>query len=226
MTDAQLRELEPDSIDMFIERLPTPCWTAVIASKRNSGKTHLISQLIKKLIKTKRVDIVLVQTNSFGLNDDYNFLSPGLVMKFNEKVLSNVWERQKKVSRSDRQHILIVLDDVLSDKSAVRSEMVERIFALGRHATLSVLIASQVANIVLTPVMKQNSDMILWSRLNKTQLAHIWEATNGLSLKNFVRWAELFGGVHYNFCVFDNYTDKGAPEDYLTVIRADPPKKS
>ena len=217
-----MRELEPETVDDFIERLPKPCWTAVIASKRNSGKTWLISQLIKRLIKLKKVDVVLVQTNSFGLNDDYDFLPPGLVMKFNEKVLSSVWERQKKVARADRQHVLVVLDDVLSDKSAVRSEMVERIFALGRHATISVLIASQVANIVLSPVMKQNSDMILWSRLNKVQLQHIWEATNGLSLKAFTRWAELFGGVHYNFCVFDNYTDKGAPEDYLTVIRADP----
>lgn len=225
MSESDLRELEPDNLDDFIERLPQ-YWTAVIASKRNSGKTYLMTQLIKRLLKQKKVDVVLVQTNSFGLNKDYDFLPPGLVMKFDEKVLSNVWERQKKTKKEDRQHVLIVLDDVLSDKLAVKSEMVARLYGLGRHASISCVVISQVANLVLTPVMKQNSDMILWSRLNRIQLTHIWEATNGLKLKDFIRWAELFGGVHYNFCVFDNYTDKGAPEEYLMVIRADPEKKS
>jgi hypothetical protein len=223
MSDEQLRELEPGTVDTLIEKLPK-YWTMAIASKRNSGKTYYISQLIKRLLKLKKVDIVLVMTNSFGLNKDYDFLPPGLVMRFSEKVLNSLWERQKKTPTKDRDHVLVVLDDVLSDKDAVRSEVVTRVYALGRHASLSICCASQVANHLLTPVMKQNSDFILWSRLNRTQLIHIWEATNGLSSKAFVRWAELFGGVHYNFCVFDNYTDKGAPEEYLSVVRADEEK--
>jgi len=222
MSDAQLRELEPGTVESFIEKLPK-YFTMAIASKRNSGKTYLISQLIKTLLKQKKVDIVLVMTNSFGLNKDYDFLPPGLVMKFSEKVLNSLWERQKKTPIPERDHVLVVLDDVLSDKDAVRSEVVTRVYALGRHASISICCASQVANHLLTPVMKQNSDMIAWSRLNRTQLLHIWESTNGLSSKSFIRWAELFGGVHYNFCVFDNYTDKGAPEEYLSVIRASAP---
>ena len=95
------------------------------------------------------------------------------------------------VSRSDRQHILIVLDDVLSDKSAVRSEMVERIFALGRHATLSVLIASQVANIVLTPVMKQNSDMILWRARTRPNWPIFGRPQTGSASKT------LFAGLNF-----------------------------
>ena len=95
-----------------------------------------------------------------------------------------------------------------------------RIYALGRHNHISCIVISQVANHVLTPVMKQNSDMILWSRLNRQQLGILWESVNGVAKKDFVRWAETFGGVHYNFCVFDNITDANAPEDFLLVIRA------
>lgn len=32
---------------------------------------------------------------------------------------------------------------------------------------------------------------------------------------------EIFGGVHYNFCVFDNFTSSNAPEDFLFVVRAE-----
>jgi len=221
LTDRELSELPVDSVDTLIERLPK-YFTMCLASKRNSGKTYLMSEIIKKLIKAKKVDMVLVMSNSAGLNEDYKtILPPGLVMKFSEKVLEQLWARQQKTDMAKREHIFIVLDDVLSDPRALRSELVSRIYSLGRHNMLSCAVCSQVANHVLTPVMKQNSDMLLWSKLNRNQLAIIWESLNGVSKKGFIRWAEVFGGVHYNFCVFDNITDKNAPEDFLFVVRAE-----
>ena len=221
LSNRELSELPVDSVDTLIERLPK-YFTMCLASKRNSGKTYLMSEIIKKLIKAKKVDMVLVMSNSAGLNKDYqSILPPGLVMKFNEKVLEQLWARQQKTDMAKREHIFIVLDDVLSDPRALRSELVSRIYSLGRHNMLSCAVCSQVANHVLTPVMKQNSDMLLWSKLNRNQLAIIWESLNGVSKKGFIRWAEVFGGVHYNFCVFDNITDKNAPEDFLFVVRAE-----
>ena len=221
MSDRDLSELPVDSVDVLIERLPK-YFTMCLASKRNSGKTYLMSEIIQKLIKAKKVDMVLVMSNSAGLNKDYqSILPPGLVMKFNEKVLEQLWARQQKADMAKREHIFIVLDDVLSDPRALRSELVSRIYSLGRHNMISCAVCSQVANHVLTPVMKQNSDMLLWSKLNRNQLSIIWESLNGVSKKGFIRWAEVFGGVHHNFCVFDNITDKNAPEDFLFVVRAE-----
>ena len=204
LSDQQLGELPVDSVDTLIERLPK-YFTMCLASKRNSGKTYLMTEIIKKLIKAKKVDMVLVMSNSAGLNEDYkSLLPPGLVMKFNEKVLEQLWARQQKTDMGKREHIFIVLDDVLSDPRALRSELVSRIYSLGRHNMLSCAISSQIANHVLTPVVKQNSDMLLWSKLNITQLSHIWESLSGVSKKGFIRWAQVFGGIHHNFCVFDN----------------------
>lgn len=220
MTNTELGELPVDTVDILIERLPK-YFTMCLASKRNSGKTYLMTEIIKKLLKAKKVDMVLVMSNSAGLNKDYDFLPSGLVMKFNEKVLEQLWARQQKTDMAKREHIFIVLDDVLSDPRALRSELVSRIYSLGRHNMLSCGISSQIANHVLTPVVKQNSDMILWSKLNITQLSHIWESLSGVSKKGFIRWAQVFGGIHHNFCVFDNITDKNAPEEFLFVVRAE-----
>lgn len=220
MSNTELGELPVDTVDTLIERLPK-YFTMCLASKRNSGKTYLMTEIIKKLLKAKKVDMVLVMSNSAGLNKDYDFLPSGLVMKFNEKVLEQLWARQQKTDMAKREHIFIVLDDVLSDPRALRSELVSRIYSLGRHNMLSCGISSQIANHVLTPVVKQNSDMILWSKLNITQLSHIWESLSGVSKKGFIRWAQVFGGVHHNFCVFDNITDKNAPEEFLFVVRAE-----
>ena len=217
----ELSDLPVDTVETLLERLPE-YFTMCLASKRNSGKTFLMTEIIQKLVKQKRVDMVLVMSNSAGLNKDYSFLPSGLVMKFNEKVLEQLWVRQQKIDMKKREHIFVVLDDVLSDPRALRSEMVSRIYSLGRHNMISCAVCSQVANHVLTPVMKQNSDMILWSKLNRNQLGIIWESLNGVDKKAFIRWAEAFGGVHHNFCVFDNITDKNSPEEYLFVVRAEP----
>ena len=220
MSNTELGELPVDTVDTLIERLPK-YFTMCLSSKRNSGKSWIMTEIIKKLLKAKKVDMVLVMSNSAGLNKDYDFLPSGLVMKFNEKVLEQLWARQQKTDMAKREHIFIVLDDVLSDPRALRSELVSRIYSLGRHNMLSCGISSQIANHVLTPVVKQNSDMILWSKLNITQLSHIWESLSGVSKKGFIRWAQVFGGVHHNFCVFDNITDKNAPEEFLFVVRAE-----
>ena len=220
LTDKHLSNLPVDSVDTLLNRLPK-YFTMCLASKRNSGKTWLMSEIIKKLIKLKKVDMVLVMSNSAGLNNDYSFLPSGLVMRFNEAILEQLWKRQQKTDMKQREHIFVVLDDVLSDPRALRSELVSRIYSLGRHNMLSCAVCSQVANHVLTPIMLQNSDMLLWSKLNRMQLSHIWESLNGVSKKAFIHWAEVFGGVHFNFCVFDNITDKNAPEDFLFVVRAE-----
>jgi hypothetical protein len=220
MSDRELGELPVDTVDTLLERLPK-YFTMCLASKRNSGKTYLMTEIIQKLLKAKKVDMVLVMSNSAGLNKDYDFLPSGLVMKFNEKVLEQLWARQQKADMSKREHIFVVLDDVLSDPRALRSELVSRIYSLGRHNMISCAISSQIANHVLTPVVKQNSDILLWSKLNRNQLSIIWESLNGVSKKGFIRWAEVFGGIHHNFCAFDNITDKNAPEDFLFVVRAE-----
>jgi hypothetical protein len=218
-------DLPAEPVQSLIDRLPK-YFTICCSSKRNSGKTFLIIQLVKTLLKQKKVDMVIVLSNTAGLNKDFDFLPSGLVMKFSEDVLKAIWDRQAKTDKDKRDHVLVILDDVLSDHSAVRSEMIGRLYSAGRHTSTSCICISQVANIVLTPVMKQNSDFLLWSRLNRRQLENIWSSMNGLSKRDFIRWAEIFGGVHYNFCVFDNFTDANAPEEFLLVIRADEKSKA
>lgn len=218
-----MSDLPAEPVQALIDRLPK-YFTLCVASKRNSGKTFLVTDVVKTLLKQKKVDMVVVLSNTAGLNKDFDFLPPGLVMKFKEDVLKSIWDRQAKKDKEKRDHILVILDDVLSDHRAVHSEMLGRLYSAGRHVSCSVICISQVANIVLTPVMKQNSDFILWSRLNRRQLENLWCSINGVSKKDFIKWAEIFGGVHYNFCVFDNYTDANAPEDFLLVIRAEDKK--
>lgn len=105
-----MADFEPYGVDEIIRRLP-PFFTISVASRRNSGKSVLIGELVRELIKQKRVDMVVVMSGSAGLNNDWDFLPKKLVMPFSEATLESIWQTQKSQPADRRKHTLIVIDD-------------------------------------------------------------------------------------------------------------------
>ena len=221
--EVEPRDTQVEGVDAIVERLPK-YFTISCASKRNSGKTVFITQLIKELLDQERIDMVIVMSGSAGLNKDYDFLPKGLVLPYSEAVLERLWHRQKGVAQDERQSVLLVLDDCLATPEAVRSDMVMKVYALGRHVAISCIVISQVANWILTPTIKQNSDIILWSKLNRQQLENLWTSMTNVDKKSFLKFSEAEGGKDYNFLCFDNYSSSTDPLDFLTIARADAPE--
>lgn len=215
---------EPLGTEEIIERLP-PYFTISCVSARNSGKSVLIQELVRKLIKAKRVDMVLIMSGSAGLNEDWTFLPSNLVIPFSTDTLDRIWNKQKMTPIDEREHILVVLDDCLATPEAFRNQRINAFYSLGRHLTLSMAILSQHTAYLLSPIIKANSDIILWSKLNRQQLKALWESTTNLNLKAFMNFSETLGGVDYNFLLLDIYCKSNQPEEFLTFVRAEPPKK-
>jgi hypothetical protein len=212
-------------VEELLEKLPK-FFTMSVISKRNSGKSVIVSEIIQELLKSKKIDMVIVMSETAGLNDyDYKFLPKSLVMPFSEDVLDNIWEKQVKLPYKQRKHILIVLDDCLASPEALRNETVMKYIVNGRHICSSFLIASQHTSALLTPVIKANSDMILYSKLSRQQLENLALSTTSLSKQDFIKLSESSAGVNYSFMVIDNYINSKEPSDFLTIVRAKPPAK-
>jgi hypothetical protein len=213
------------SVAELLERLPK-YHTISCISKRNSGKSVIVSQIIQEQIKAKRIDMVIVMSGTAGLNDyDYKFLPKSLIIPFSEDVLENLWQKQVKQPYHKRQHILIVLDDCLATPEAIRNDTVMKYICNGRHICTSFIISSQHTSALLTPVLKANSDLLLYSKLSRQQLENLSMSTTSLSKHDFIRFSERSAGVDYSFCVIDNYINSKEPSDFLTIVRADPPEK-
>jgi hypothetical protein len=214
----------PLGTDEIIDRLP-PYFTISCVSARNSGKSVLIQELVRKLIKAKRVDMVLIMSGSAGLNEDWTFLPGNLVIPFSTDTLDRIWNKQKMTPIDEREHILVVLDDCLATPEAFRNQRINAFYSLGRHLTLSMAILSQHTAYLLSPIIKANSDIILWSKLNRQQLKALWESTTNLEWKAFLNFSETLGGVDYNFLLLDIFCKSNKPEEFLTFVRAEPPAK-
>jgi hypothetical protein len=169
------------------------------------------------------VDMVVVMTGSAGMgNGDYAFLPPQLVMPFNEALLITMWERQKAMERGKKPHILLVVDDALTTPEAINNQIINSIYSLGRHNLFSCIISSQHTTSLLNPIIRGNSDLILFSKLSRGNLEKLHEATSHISKKDFIRICESLGGHDWNFVVIDNYKQTSDPSEYITIVRGNP----
>ena len=137
---------DPETISEFAGRIKVP-FSMSIASKRNTGKTLLVSVLIRELLERKAVDMVLVMSQTQHVNDDYKFLPARLRQSFSEEVIKKLLETQGKVPKKERDQVLLVLDDVLSDREAEKSRFIKRLYTLGRHYDISIVLISQTSNV-------------------------------------------------------------------------------
>lgn len=205
------------SVTAFAKRIRVP--TAIcVASKRNTGKTVLVSALIQALLVTKKVGMVLVMSQTAHVNDDYAFLPGRLRQAFSEDTIKKLMDKQAKARKGEREQVLLVLDDVLSDKDAERSRFIKKLYTLGRHYDINVVLISQTSNVALTPAIKQNSDYILYSRLNRYQLSALWESVTNIDKRDFIAFSEA-NNKNYVFLAVDNTSQSNNPADFLLKVR-------
>ena len=237
MADEEWDDREAHGIGEIIRRLPK-YFTLCCMSCRNSGKSVLISQLVRELRKLKKVDLVLVMSGTAGLTSDWDFLPANTVMSFSEEMLGRIARKQDsdveawkhpvegREKPKKPKHVLLVLDDCLSTPEALQSHVISSTFSLGRHRMMSCIVISQLTTRFPSPTLKQNTDMILWSRLNLRSLENLWYSTTNISKKDFLKVSQTLGGVNFNFMLLDLYNRASRdPMDTLTVVRADPPGK-
>jgi hypothetical protein len=210
----------PDTPAQIVARLP-PYFTISILAKRNQGKTYYMTQIIQELVKAKRVDKVVVLSGTAGLNDDYTKVVPArLIMPFKDIVLENIWKLQASKPKEEREHILIIMDDCLSNAEAEKSEMVDRLFSQSRHLQISLAVLSQYGSYLLTPLRLANSDLILWCKLNVRALEKLWLATSGITKDKFIELSNTYSNGNYQYMALDNFIRSSDVSDQLTFTKA------
>jgi hypothetical protein len=206
------------NVDEFADLISMP-FAMVVASKRNSGKTMFVSQLIQALVKTKKVYVPIVYSNTAHLNGDYSFLPKGLVRPFQPEALKAMLDKQASLPKPDRKPVLLVLDDILGDERATGNKEILYAYAMGRHINVHPVLISQTANRVLTPAIRNNADYFVLSRLNRQQLGEVWESITNMEKREFIGFVERVN-KHFTFVVVDNTGNSNEPEDFLLLVRA------
>ena len=210
----------------IVKNMPVP-FAISVASKRNTGKTVLSKHLIYELMKQKRINSLILLSNTADFNSDYDYIPKKYRHTFSNELLIKIIDGQKKAVlklKKKTPQVLLLLDDVLGyskDSSGSHSSIILSMYATARHYNLSIILLSQIANHVLSPPIKNNSDFILFSRLNRQQLAILWEAMTNIDKKDFIFLAES-RNKDFKFLLYDNTTHETNPDKFIKMIKADP----
>lgn len=223
-SESDKEEAHVNTVEDVVTHIKVP-FSCTVVSKRNSGKSFLVRDIVYELSKQGRINQVIVMSNTSGqsLNADYDYMPPNLLMMYKEATILKIMElQQKNIKAGKIREILLVLDDVVgsdSSNSAEGSRLIRSIFANSRHYHISVILLSQIATRLLQPAIRENSDVIFFSRLNRKSLETMAEAVCNIDKKSFVAISEK-NNKNYSFIFYNNQTQSNEPEDFLFVVKA------
>jgi hypothetical protein len=192
------------------------------SSRRMTGKSVMLNQLMMSLVKQEKIASVVIFSNSVKYNDDYPDFPAQCKHEYSEEKLQRLITHQKTTDKAKRKQIMVVFDDVIGDKSAQNSDLIMFAYAIGRHISINPVLVSQVSNRVLTPMVKSQSDYLFISRLNRFQLGMIWESLTNIDKQEFIAMVEHCN-KNFNFIVIDNKSQSNNPEEFITIVKAKVP---
>lgn len=203
--------------------------TMVFCAPRRAGKsTFIVELLYKHFMKKKKIkNFLIISPTAF--NEDYQFIDSRFKKtELNEDVLKDILiEQEKKITTDPAgdHEMVIVLDDILKSTNGKTKDMLERIFILGRHYQLNILLSVQNIRAEYTVSMRMNSDYVVVyqsaNRNNKKEVHELW-----LSLgdkESEARGYELLSKIpnKYRTMVIDNTSViKEDYSDFVTYYQA------
>ena len=198
-------------------------------SKRASGKTVLVAELIYYFLTTedpeKRVDYMYMFSRTAGINkvtnSPYSFIDDKAIFHPDKlgTVVKNLMKSQ--IQTGMKYHILIVLDDIMVGKS---DKVIDDLATEGRHYNITVILSSQIANRVVSPMVRNNADYIFWRRLGLNNIRD--DIFPFMDVSEFQRAQDVIAFTlqntsDYKFIVYNNKDDSDVAQKFH-VVRANP----
>jgi hypothetical protein len=197
--------------------MPKPHFFGLINGPRNSGKSVFIRNLIKRKDMYASIfknDDIFIMSPSLDLNDDYEEIKTK--HKFSSgfsEVIKEIIDKQtniiKKYGKKRAKSLLLILDDILGDKSVARYGIVETLATKGRHMNISVIVVTQRLNGISREV-RLNIDFLVsylpynYSELESVVLQYL---PRDYQKKMTKKLLELYG-EEYNFLYINNQIKK------------------
>jgi len=147
--------------------------TICLCAKRNSGKSQLIKYIVS--LYGHQFNKIFVVCPSEAVNKFYSqFINPENVFTdYSESWIEKLMARLIKINVGKKDdesaHILLILDDCVSDVNFHSDKAFQKIFTRGRHMKISLMITTQYPYLI-PPVARINCDYILVGQMNKQSI--------------------------------------------------------
>ena len=199
--------------------------TVVISSLRNSGKSELCRMLI--LSQKSDFDHIFAISSTNKCNNFYDFIDQKNVLtEFDDQWIDLLLKKCEEInlgkikSSIDAIHTLLILDDCASSSSFKSSRSLERLFTLGRHYHLSLIVITQRIK-SLSTTCRINTNFLICGLLNQQSIKLLLEEyTLGQISKNDFEKMYREATSDYGFVIINNSAGKSnSLNSYYASIR-------
>ena len=147
--------------------------TICLCGKRHSGKSELIKYILG--LYGHQFNKIFVICPSEAVNHFYQKILPveNIFNEYSDDWIDKLMKRLIKLNSGKKDdecaHVLLVLDDCVSDVNFHSAKNFEKLFTRGRHIKISLIITTQYPYLI-PPVARINTDYILIGQMNKQGL--------------------------------------------------------
>ena len=147
--------------------------TICLCAKRNSGKSQLIKYIVS--LYGHQFNKNFVVCPSEAVNKFYSqFINPGNIFNdysedWIEKLMAGLVKINVGKKDNEAAHILLILDDCVSDVNFHSDKAFQKLFTRGRLLKISLMITTQYPYLI-PPVARINCDFILCGQMNKQSI--------------------------------------------------------
>lgn len=202
--------------------------SVVIIAKRNTGKTVIANYLVKRYKAMNIYKHIFLYSNTADITNDWRSTvtkPKNIIRGFNEQHIRRIIDSQRiklqkaGCDKSKVPPVLLILDDIIGPETANNSTLNE-LYTRGRHFNIGILLIAQYAKGTISPTIRQNIDILLFS-INNTENLDIIKSITMTRTKNKHMFYEIVeqNTNDYNFILFDQ-TGRNGCHGCLYRIRA------
>lgn len=205
-------------------------FSMTITSKRRTGKSVFMKDICHKL-KDWYVETYVFSLTSEYQHDLFDYVKEdNVINSFDEGKLEDLWNQQKTkimklekagMKKEDMPHVLILMDDLISDPRIRKSGILNRFYSAGRHLCFACIFITQYFTSI-PPVLRTNVDLAVCFFIENYDSRDAF-VRQYLSTKNNRLGMLIFDKITkepYQALVICNSKVTQNPEDYIKTYTA------
>ncbi len=190
--------------------LPQPPFLLLGIGSVRSGKTNALVNMLRRgdMFGTDYFDDVLIISNTINNDPKGKFLSDAFRVEdhYEDKMIEDLIESQKKYKREDAPTVLLCLDDIISkDFKKTASNTINTLATRFRHYELSIMIFTQSFRAVSNMIRSNSQNVMIFRQQSSKELEKIAEEYSDLcgDELTFLKYYNIAHSEPYQFLYID-----------------------